>query len=94
MNNNKWNLYTIKDYKKINILLDEHFNNLINAAKNKIKTGKEPITVGHDVRINMEEFMDTIKGYGASDTEPRSTLLNLICTELGFSLNKKTTDQL
>jgi len=92
--NNKWAIYEINGYEKINAMLDKHFIELINAAKAKIREGAEPILEGRNVRREMESFMDSIEGYGASDTEPRSILITSVCTELGFLLNQETTDKL
>ena len=86
--NNKWAIYEIDGYEKINALLGKHFNELINVAKTKISKGEEPILAGRNVRIKMESFMGSIEGYGTSDTEPRSILVTLVSTELGLLLNQ------
>lgn len=91
---NMWQLYEKSDYKKINAMLDNHFNELINTAKKQIKDGEESILAGRNVRKYMELYMDSIEGYGTTDTEPRETLLNLICKELELPLTKKTIDNL
>lgn len=88
--NNKWQLYQERDYKNINDTLDNHFNELITIAKLKIKAGEDSIKTGRIARQKMEKFMDSIDGYGASDTEPRSVLITLICDELNLKVNKAT----
>jgi len=91
---NKWELFEIESYEKINDLLDKRFNELINLAKNKIENGDDPIIAGRNVRKNMEYLMSSIEGYGTSDTEPRAVLVTLICNELGLSFNQGTIEQL
>ena len=71
-------------------MFDSRFKDLINAAKITIEAGEDPIFAGRNVRRNMEELMDSIDGYGASDTEPKTVLVTLICDELGLPLNKET----
>jgi hypothetical protein len=89
---NKWKLFEKKEYKTINAVLDSRFKELINAAKIQIEAGEEPIFAGRNIRKNMEKLMDSIDGYGASDTEPRTMLVTLICDELGLPLNQETID--
>jgi len=91
--NNKWDIYEIDGYEKINAMLDKHFVGLINAAKAKISDGSKPILEGRNVKIEMESFMGSIEGYGTSDTEPRSILTTSICTELELVLNQEIIDQ-
>ena len=80
--NNIWQLYEINDYKKINAMLNNYFNEVINEAKIQIEAGEKPILSGRNARIKMESFMDSIDGYGASDTEPRTILFERINSEL------------
>ena len=92
--NNKWAIYEIDGYEKINAMLDKHFIGLINAAKAKIREGAAPILEGRNVKREMEYFMESIEGYGASDTEPRSILITSVCTGLGLLLNKETINKI
>jgi len=92
--NNKWVLYEKNDYIKINDQLDMHFSRLINVAKNKINEGVDPVFEGRNVRKEMEYFMDSIEGYGASDTEPRVVLVTSICDELDLPVEQETIDKL
>ena len=91
---NKWQLYEEREYKKINAILDNRFNELISAAKILVEAGEDPIFAGRNARRQMEDFMDSIDGYGASDTEPRIVLVTLICSELNLPLDQEIIDQL
>lgn len=90
---NNWDIYEIEGYKDILSMLDNHFNSLISAAKVQIDNGEDPIFAGQHVKDKMEEFMNSIKGYGASDTEPREALITFICNELNLPFDQNTLDK-
>ncbi len=92
--NNRWELYEIENHEKINSLLDKRFNKLIGVAKIKIQNGEDPIDSGSNVRKKMDFMMQSIEGFGASDTEPRKILITSICEELGLPLNKEAINKL
>jgi hypothetical protein len=91
---NRWQLYEEREYKKINAILDNRFNELISAAKIQVEAGEDPIFAGRNARRQMEDFMDSIDDYGASDTEPRVVLVTSICSELNLPLDQEIIDQL
>jgi len=94
MNNNRWQLYEEREYKNISSMLDTRFGELIDVAKNQIKSGAEPLSAGRYARRQMEVFMESIDGYGASDTEPRGVLVTLVCTELGLPVDQETINKI
>ena len=91
---NNWDIYEIKNYESILSKLDSRFSRLIKCAKERIDCGEASILSGQKVRKEMEEFMDTIQGYGVSDTEPRTKLMTFICDELNLPTNQESFDKL
>lgn len=91
---NTWNIYEKKGYKSVLSMLDTRFESFINAAKIQVNCGEDPIFAGQNVRQKMEDFMDSIEGYGASDTEPRVALVTFICNELNLPFDQETIDKL
>jgi len=81
--NNRWQLYEGKDYKKINALLDSRFKELADAGEQKLKAGEGVEKIIQGIRLEMETYMESIQGYGTSDTEARAVLLTLLSYKFG-----------